>query len=456
MRWLAVILLSLLLLPVQAQQMQVTDFHQIWKGPLNIRHVVIEKKMATLDLVTTEKGFTFLADGVTELQAEEGDKGITLKVPHKTKFLLIKHDAYGQLYWKVPGSKGLKKKKRYEAQLLTESLEKDYKLESQWVVFDILPENAIVYVDSTQTVTRNGRVQLELAVGKHPYRVESPFHDGQDGMIEVTDTAKLFLNVSLQPIYSYITVKTPQEGGEIQIDGKTIGYTEATSGRLTEGVHRLTVMKGDVCWYEDDVKIGKAEKKSLTLKADDFYPRWRKKVVDFALADGQMEKAVEDRSVAGQSVDTLATVVKEIMAQVTITAPNDSTEIWLNREFVGTGKWEGQLPLGFYAVTTRSDDLESSPQYIWVYDENPVQLDLPTTMAHYGFLNIHSNEVDAIIYINGKESGHTPCMTEKLLAGKTYKIRISKPGFKDAHKNVKVIGNTLTDVEMKMKKSKKR
>ncbi len=453
MRWLTVILLSFLLLPLQAQQMKMTDFHKLKKGPLNMHHVVTEKRQATLDLVTTEKGFTFLADGVTELQAEKGEKGITLKAPHKTRFLLIKHEEYGQLFWKVPGSKGLRKKKHYEAQLLTKSREKDYKLQNQWVVFEVLPENAIVYVDSTQIATRNGRVQLELTVGKHSYKVESPFHEQQDGIIQIVDTVKTTIQVSLQPIYSYLTVKTPQEDGEILVDGLTIGYTEATSGRLMDGTHRLTVMKGDVCIYEADVVMAKAEKKTLTLTTDDLYPRWKKKVVSYALEDGQTSRTVEDRSVAEQVSDSVA-IDKEKTALVTISAPNDSTEIWLNRELLGTGRWEGQLPMGFYAINTRSDGIESTPQYLWVEDESPQQLDLSTTMADYGYLNIHSNEVDADIYINGVLSGCTPWITGRLSAGRTYNIRLNKQGFKDVTKQVKVIGNTLTDVVVKMKKKK--
>lgn len=456
MRYLVAILLSLMLLPVQAQQMKVTDFHKVKKGPLNMHHVVTEKKLATLDLVTTEKGFTFLADGLTELKTEDREKGITLKAPNKTRFLLIKHDEYGQLYWKVPDKKGLMKKKRYEAQLVTDSREKDYKLESQWVVFDILPENAIVYVDSMQTVTRNGRAQMELAVGKHQYRVESPFHEEHVGVLEVTDGDKLSVKVSLQPIYSYLTVKIPQEEGEIFIDGQSIGFTEATSGRLAEGTHRLTVMKDGVCWYEADVGMGKAEKKSLVLTTDDLYPRWKMKTVDYALVDGQTARIIEDRSVAGQTADSLGNVFKEIKASVTITAPNDSTEIWVNRELMGVGQWNGQLGVGFYAVSTKADGVESTPQYLWVEDENPVQLDLSATMADYGYLSIHSNEVDAEVYINDELSGRTPLMTGKLLAGSTYSIKLSKPGFKDVIKQVKVIGNTLTDVELKMKKHKRR
>ena len=455
MRWLTVILLWLMLLPAQAQQMQVTNFRKLWKGPLNIKHVVTEKRLATLDLMTSEKGFTFLADGVTQVQAEEGEGMLTLKVPHKTSFLLIKHDDFWQLFWKVPSMK-LKKRRHYVAQLLTNSPDKDYKLQSQWVVFDIKPENAVVFVDSTQTATRNGRVQMELALGKHPYMVVSPFYEQQEGVVEVSDTEKQTIEITLQPIYAYLTVKTPQEGGEILVDSKSIGFTEATSGRLAEGTHHLIVMKDDVCWYEADVEIGKAEKKVLVLSTDDFYPRWRKKAVDYALAEGQEEKFVADRSVIERPAGNDDTSSNEIKAKVTITAPNDSIEILINKDLVGTGKWEGQLEKGFYAISTRMDGIESAMQYLWIEDDSPQEMNLSTAMADYGYLNIHCNVVGADIYINGVASGQTPCMTEKLLAGRTYNIRLSKSGFRDVVKQVKVLGNTLTDVKLKMKKKKRK
>ena len=42
----------------------------------------VDKKMATLDLKTDEKGFTFKADGKTEIAAQEGDGQITLLAPY--------------------------------------------------------------------------------------------------------------------------------------------------------------------------------------------------------------------------------------------------------------------------------------------------------------------------------------------------------------------------------------
>jgi len=130
-------------------------------------------------------------------------------------------------------------------------------------------------------------------------------------------------------------------------------------------------------------------------------------------------------------------------------------EILINRDVVGTGRWEGQLGKGFYAVTTRADGIESNPLYFWVEDESQVQLDLSAPMADYGYLNIYSNEIDADIYLDGKLIGQTPSMSGKLLAGKKYSIRLSKHGFHDAQKMVEVIGNTLTDVNIKMKRNKR-
>ena len=108
-RWLTIIGLLILTLTVTAQQMEIQDFKKQSKGVLNIHHVVTDKQQAIIDLKTGENGFTFLANGKTEVQAEESDGAFSLKVPHKTTFLVVKHPDYGQLTWKVPG-KGLKKK----------------------------------------------------------------------------------------------------------------------------------------------------------------------------------------------------------------------------------------------------------------------------------------------------------------------------------------------------------
>ena len=262
-RWLSIVGLLGLALTISAQQMRVERFAKQKKGPFNMKHVKTDKQLATIDMMTGEKGFKFLANGKTEVQAEEAEGVLTLKTPDKTSFLVINHPDYGQCSWKVPGKKGLRKKQHYEAYLLTFSPTKSYKLQKQWVIFEIQPKDAIVTVDSMTTTVRTGICQFNLPVGTHPYRVEAPFHEEVVDSFELSDTARLILPISLQPFYSYLTVKTPLENARILVDGQWIGNHQATSGHLLEGSHRLTVMVDDLCYYESTVSVSRAEKKNV-------------------------------------------------------------------------------------------------------------------------------------------------------------------------------------------------
>ena len=458
-KWLNIVLLLLLAIRVSGQEMRIEDFKKQKKGILNFRHIVTDKKEAIIDLKTGEKGFTFLANGKTEAKAEEGEEMLSVKVPHKTTFITIKHPDYGQLTWKVPG-KSLRKKKRYVATLLTFSPDKEYKLKKQWVVLDIQPRDAIVLVDSTTTTTRNGIVQLDLPLGSHKYRIESPFHEPEEGTIEVEDTGRITIPIALQPFYSYLTVKTPLKGGLISVDGKQIGETQATSGHLLEGSHRLVVMVGEQCYYDAPVEIGRAEKKFLELTMADLYPREvvsRHHQVSNAKNGAKSNKKSKAKSKTNSNPPELA-MEQEMPAKtapVIIRAANDSTKIWVDREMVGTGTWKGQLAIGFHSVSTEKEELESKTTYIWVDDETPQEIDLLAPMSNYGFLNVHCNEVGAEIYVNDTLVGVTPCIVEKLPAGLKCHVKLRKRGFRDAVKEVQVIGNDMVNVELKLRKKKK-
>ena len=443
-----------LTLSVAAQQMEIQNFKKQSKGVLNVHHVVTDKQQAIVDLKTGEKGFTFLANGKTEVQAEEGDGLFALKVPHKTTFLVVKHPDYGQLTWKVPG-KGLKKKQHYEAFLLTFSPDKEYKLQKQWVVFEIEPKNAIVTIDSTTTTTRTGVLQFNLPIGQHGYKVESPFHKTEEGSFELEDTARLTMPVALQPFYSYLTVRTPLKDCKILVDGKWIGNTQATSGHLNEGRHHLTVFYEEECYYDADFTIGQAEKKTLQLTVADLYPRTisnMDKRMIMKPGSVVVQDSIQQNSLSQKSAPIAVQALNpRFFAPVTIKAPNDSTEIWVDREMVGTGSWEGRLAEGYHIVNTRKDGMESRTTGLWVEDEKPVTLELVPPMTAYGLLNVHCNEVGAKVYVNGVLSGVTPCVVDHLPAGMNCIVKLSLDGFWDAETEVQVIANDMVDVELKLK-----
>ena len=439
---LGILLISVLSLPCVAQKISIGQFKQVKFDLATRKFFPVDKKMATLDLKTDEKGFTFKADGKIEIAAQEGDGQITLLAPHKTAFILVKHPEYGQLIWKVPG-KGLKKKKHYQAIMQTDKPGKEYKLSKQWVVFQVIPENAILQVDSTVALVRDGYAQFELPLGKHGYHVEAPFYEELSDSVEVVDSAKLVVPVVLQSVYSYLTVKLPASEGRIYVDSEPIGKGEATSGRLQPGDHHLIVMQEETCFVDTLVNMGVGEKKILALKASDLKAR---PLMARAINPGHVEET-KDSTVT----DSLAVPQDSLKALVTITAPDEETQIWLNREPLAYGKWKGQLELGFYSISTLKEGLESKTIYFWVDDTLPKVVDLSLPKASYGVLNIHSNVVGATILLNRVEVGVTPCILENLPATVACKICLKKKGYRDAMITVMPVPNDMLNVELNMK-----
>ena len=457
---LLMVLLMVLMLPVSAQKITVEQFKKVKKDLLNGTPLSKDKKQATLDLLTDEKGFEFKASGTVDVQVTEGDGMITILTPHKTKFLLIKHPEYGQTTWKVPDRKGLKKKKHYQANLVTDKPGKEYKMSKQWVVFKVTPQNAILVVDSTTALLRDGQAQFNLTVGKHPYKVDAPFHEAVEDTVEVVDSVKLFVPVVLQSFYSYLTVKQPMMDAFIFLDGQLIGRGGSTSGHLHTGDHRLQVYRNGECFLDSVFNIEKAEKKVIELAASDL--RKKPHVAKLAVAAVAEEKAKPDSVAVGDLAVKDSVAVKDSLAsqnnqapqfaQVTITAPDDSTEIWVNREKMGEGKWEGQLQLGYYTVNTRKEGLESKTIPLWVDDTLPKILDLSAPQASYGLLNVHSNVIGAKVKVNGVEVGQTPCVVENLPASKSCTILLTKKGYVNAQAVMVPIGNDMLDVYLKMEK----
>ena len=442
-RLLGILLIAILSLPCVAQKISIRQFKRVKFDFAKKKMYPVDKKMATLDLKTDEKGFTFKADGKTEIAAQEGDGQITLLAPHKTAFILVKHPEYGQLIWKVPG-KGLRKKKHYQAIMQTDKPGKEYKLSKQWVVFQVIPENAILQVDSTVALVRDGTAQFELPLGKHGYHAEAPFYEELSDSVEVVDSAKLVVPVVLQSVYSYLTVKLPIDEGLIFVDSEPIGKGEATSGHLQPGDHHLIVMQEETCLADTVINMGVGEKKVLALKTSDL----RARPLMARAINPQPIEEVKDSTVT----DSLAAVPQDsLKAPVTITAPDAETQIWLNREPLAYGKWEGQLGIGFYSVSTVKEGLESKPIFLWVDDTLPKVVDLSLPKASYGVLNIHSNVVGATILINRVEVGVTPCILENLPATVACKILLKKKGYRDAAITVMPVPNDMLNVEINMK-----
>ncbi len=449
---LTVCLLMGIVLPMGAQQLSVEEFKRVRKYWLSSRQVAKDKQMAILELETNEKGFVITANGQDPAAVEEGEGVLTVKVPDKTRFLVIKHPDYGQTYWKP--EKPLRRKKHYRAYLNTSSPKKLFQPGRQWAVFLISPDNAILTVDSTMYKVRDGKAPCYLSLGTHQYKVESPFHQTVQDSVVLSDTARATIQVDLQPFYSYLTVRTPSADFLIDVDGQYIGAGEATSGHLSPGSHLLTIRSrksNKVYYHEERVTLPPSQKVTVEIGADQLRR-------PYLLADRETNAMVPvnltdtDLAAVDSMTQQSAPVVPGAKTPVTLIAPNDSMEIWLNRDLVSIGSWQGELQEGFYMLETRQHDITTDPVYFWVERDFPLTLNLSAPEAEYGMLNVHSNTVDADIYINKVRVGTTPAIIEGLPARKEYQVELRKTGFKSRAKKVKVRANDLVDVKISLKR----
>ncbi len=451
MRYFLSLLGCLLVLSAAAQQMRVEDFtrykHPFWQKAT----YETDKRQALLDLFTNEKGFQFFV-GKTAVTAIEGEGLVTISLPHRTTSVTIKHPSYGQLVWKIPG-KGVKRKKRYRAYLYTESVEKEYQQEKQWAVFSFEPQQAIFYLDSTTYLIQQGELALYLPIGMHACRVESPFYQPLSDTIELSDTVRLEKHFTLKTYYAYLTVQTSFPDAVILLDNKPIGKGQADTGRLRPGEYRLTVKREDGVYYDRTLELGNAERKVVDLRKVALRPHLP---TDARLAERTEPTRTTEKTPAAPP-DSLSVaperpfeIVEADSASVSIRAFDDETEIWLNRQWVGKGSWQGRLAPGFYAISSQKEGLDSRTAYFWVEAGETVELNLASPLTDYGSLNVSCDEVNARIFLNGVEVGLSPRVLSRLPADRTYRLRMVK-GKKEAEKVIHLKRNDILHVNLKLK-----
>ena len=430
---------------LSAQQIKVDDFSRLKKPFLGAKPYTTDKQFALLDLYTQESGFEFLI-GKQPVITQEGDGFLTLSIPDKTRSVIIKHPEYGQLVWKTPEE--LRKKKHYQAYLFTDSPDKEYKVEKQWAVFYIQPEQALVTIDSTLYRTLDGMVQAYLPLGKHALKVESPFYQSLEDTICLEEEKRLEKQIHLQPFYSFLTVNSHMPYAEIRLNGELIGIQEAQSKRMLPGSYTLTVQKDSFLLYQETIELAVAEKKVIDLKKRFSSPT----LIAYANAtENGKPMATAEIPTAGFQ-PTVITPPTPRPDSLHVKAFDQETEIWVDRELVAQGSWKEELPPGVHAISTRKDGMESATQYLHTGDGKGVRLRMAAPSANHGWLNISSNVIDAEVYLDGLPVGKTPCILPALSIDKSYHVRISKPGYKDAETTVTLKGNDMQNITMKLKK----
>lgn len=353
---------------------------------------------ALIKVVTTEQGFVFDGGmtGIVKTKQEIGE--VWVYVPHGIKKVTIKHAQLGVLrdyYFPIP----VEKAKTYEMVLTTGKVETivTHSVNKQFVVFNVKPADAIVELgDEVLTVDSEGYATKSMPFGTYDYRVTCANYHTTAGKVTVNAQGKAEVNVTLRPNFGWIRFDGDSEYHKafIYIDNERVGQVPFTTGNIKSGAHRIKIVKPMYKTYEHEVTV-----------QDD-----------------------ETTEVNVQLVPNFAT---------TTFVTDENSEIWVDGERKGKGRWTAPMELGEYTVEVKRESHRTVSEVVQILTvgERTIQLKSPTPI--YGSLEISSNPLRATVYIDDEQVGETPLMLNNVLVG-SRRVTFKKEGYNTVNKTVVV------------------
>lgn len=272
-----------------------------------------------------------------------------------------------------------------------------------WVVMNITPADAKVEIDNEVLLMQNGSGKSFLKLGKHAYSVSSPMYHIVTGEFEITPDNTTELNITLKPNFGYIKVESlPENGAVVFIDDKKVGVTPFTTQRLESKLYKVQVAKEMYKTVEQVVEV--KDNETVTVQLD----------------------------------------MNANFAEPTFTTDAES-EIWINGEKKGKGRWSSRLPAGAYRLEAKRESHRTVSRSITLAngDNQIIAIDPPTPI--YGRLNISSLPVSgAEIVIDGQSRGTTPSIISNLLIGRR-EIKLVKEGYAPTIDNVVIEEGKITE-----------
>lgn len=325
----------------------------------------------------------------------------------------------------------------------------------QYVVMNVQPSDASVYVDDMLEVMNGGEFSKMLRYGDHTYRVEHPLYEAKSGTFTIKNKKEL-IEIKLVPAYGYLSFTSTPADAEITVNGKVLGRTPFKSEALREGTYHVktslssysvnerdvivvrgqttevaiplsatfgymevnTVPEQGADVYINGMKVGKTPYRSDKLTAGAY------KVKVMQSMYGPQEKEVQ--IVNGQTQQIPFNMAASF-ADVTIRAEQPQAEIYVNGEKKGIGLWKGRLMEGLYQLASRTKNHRDGTKSVEIKAGINQEIIIPAPTAVYGTLNISSNPVGGAIKIDGKEVGHTPDIISEVLVGER-KVEVVKEG----------------------------
>ena len=280
---------------------------------------------------------------------------------------------------------------------------------SQYLVFNVKPEDAIVEVNGEAWANNNGVSRKLVPFGEYSYSVLANNYHTFSGTATVNDpNNKTIVNVSLKPAFGTIRIESAGAlaGANVYVDNKKVGSVPYVGNNIPSGVHH--------------VRLTKPMYKSL-----------------------EQEVTVSDGEVTYFSPELTAN-----FATVTLSVGNNA-QIFVNDELKGAGSWTGNLEYGDYSITTKkSSHREQTKIYTISAADNNQMITLTPPTPIYGSMNIAVLPDESNVYLDGSKVGTTPLFLQNILVG-SHKLEVKKEGYQPFADNITIQENTTFSLEDK-------
>ena len=259
--------------------------------------------------------------------------------------------------------------------------------------------DATIYIDD-EPLDIGQASKLVTEGTTHTYKIECNLYHAETGNVTVTE--KTVIEKTLRPNFGYINITTaPEQGAKVFVDGEYLGVSPIKTDKLKCGTHTVRVMKD----------------------------MFKMKEETFTVTDGM-------------TTDALLNMAANFV-NVTINTDTDS-DIYVDDEYKGTGKWTGRLSDGGHIFEARKTSHKTSSTTVDLVlgEAKTFTIDAPKPI--YGSLEVNSTPMNATIYIDGKSYGETPNYINEMLVGE-HELKLTKQGCAELKKTIVVEeGEALT------------
>ena len=221
-----ILILFLCALSLQAQELSVESFRMDETDlTANTAGTIVMdqngQKCALVKIITTQTGFSFDVGSLGVVKTEQKVGEVWVYVPEGVKRITLSHPQLGQLRDYDLGQ-SLKRARTYVLQLTSGEVQTTVRQArtSQYVVFQLQPQNAVVMLNGEMLQTAGGTATKLMRFGTYDYRVQAPDYLPAVGKVAVSDPKqKHVVNVQLKPNFAPVTL-TVENNAEIWVNGE--------------------------------------------------------------------------------------------------------------------------------------------------------------------------------------------------------------------------------------------